>query len=79
MNIREDFKEIIKEITENNKEFKITTRDLLGYFHCEKRTKGNKGRIDSFLEKNNLETIPNYTNVWIDGELTLKHKPKAKK
>lgn len=78
MNIREDFKEIIKEIHENNKEFKISTRDFLGYFHCEKRTKGNKGRIDAFLDINNLETVPNYTNVWIDGELTLKHKAKAK-
>lgn len=78
MKIREDFKEIIKEIQENNKEFKISTRDFLGFFDCEKRTKGNKGRIDSFLESNHLETIPNYINVWIDGELTLKHKAKAK-
>ena len=78
MNIRDDFKEIIKEIRENGKEFKISTRDFLGYFHCEKRTKGNKGRIDNFLDENNLETVPNYINVWIDGELTLKHKAKAK-
>lgn len=78
MNIREEFKGIIKEIQDNNKEFNITTRDFLSYFHCEKRTKGNKGRIDSFLEANNLETVPNYTNVWIDGELILKHKAKAK-
>ncbi len=78
MNTREDFKEIVKEIQENSKEFKITARDFLGYFYCEKRTKGNKGRIDAFLESHNLETEPNYMNVWIDGELTLKHKAKAK-
>jgi predicted transcriptional regulator len=78
MIIRDDFKEIIKEIQENSKEFKISTREFLGFFHCEKRTKGNKGRIDSFLNKHNLETDPNYINVWIDGQLTLKHKAKAK-
>ena len=78
MQIREDFKEIISEIQENNKEFKMSPRDFLAYFHCSKRTKGNTGRIDNFLESKRIETIPNYINVWIDGELTLKHKPKAK-
>ena len=78
MNVREDFKEIIKEIHENEKEFTISVRDFLGYFHCEKRTKGNKGRIDNYLKTNNLETVPDYSSVWIDGALTLKHKAKAK-
>jgi hypothetical protein len=35
-------------------------------------------RIDNFLEDNKLETIPNYTDNWMDGEITLKHKKKAK-
>lgn len=78
MNIREDFKEIVIEIQDNGKEFKISTRDFLGYFHCEKRTKGNKARIDNFLDENRLETFPDYTNAWIDGEITLRHKAKAK-
>lgn len=77
MNIREDFNEIIKEIHESGKEFTISAKDFLGYFHYEKRTKGNRGRIDYFLDSNNLETVPNYNNVWIYGNLTLKHKPKA--
>lgn len=78
MNIRDDFKEIVKEIQENSKEFSMSTRDFLGYFHCEKRTKGNKARIDKFLEENHLETSPDYTNSWIDGDIVLKHKAKAK-
>ncbi len=78
MIIRDDFKEIIKEIQENGKEFKISARDFLAYFYCEKRTKGNNARIDNFLNANNLETEPYYTNVWIDGQITLKHKAKAK-
>lgn len=78
MNIRDDFKEIVKEIQENSKEFSMSTRDFLGYFHCEKRTKGNKARIDKFLEDNHLETNPDYTNSWIDGDIVLRHKAKAK-
>tara|TARA_R110000868_G_scaffold161699_1_gene392462 strand:+ start:800 stop:1780 length:981 start_codon:yes stop_codon:yes gene_type:complete len=78
MKIREDFNEIISEIQVNNKEFKMSPRDFLAYFHCAKRSKGNTGRIDNFLESKRIETIPNYKNVWIDGELILKHKPKAK-
>src|SRR5690554_884790 len=78
MNIRDDLKEIVHEIQTNSKEFTISTRDFLGYFHCEKRTKGNKARIDKYLEDNHLETAPDYTNSWIDGEIVLKHKAKAK-
>src|SRR5690554_8146552 len=78
MNIRDDLKEIVHEIQTNSKEFTISTRDFLGYFHCGKRTKGNKARIDKFLKDNHLETNPDYTNSWIDGEIVLRHKAKAK-
>lgn len=78
MNIREDFKEIVKETQENNKEFVMSPRDFIGYFSYAKRTKGNSARIDNYLESVNLETIPNYKNVYIDGSMTLKHKAKAK-
>lgn len=77
MNIREDFKEIVKEIQENDKEFKMSPRDFLAYFECRKRTIGNTGRIDNFLVANKIETKPNYKNTYIDGEITLKHKPRA--
>lgn len=79
MNLRQDFLEIVKEIKANtSKELKITTRDFLSYFGYEKRTKGNNARIDDYLKKHNLETEPYYVNAWIDGEITLKHKAKAK-
>ncbi len=79
MDIREDFLEIVKEIQENrDKEFEISPRDFLGYFHCEKRTKGNNARIDSFLDTNNLETEPHFSTVWIDGAIKLKHKARAR-
>jgi len=78
MNVREDFKEIIKEIKENNKEFEMTTRDFLSYFHYSKRTKGNNARIDDYLSKNALETYPHYSTVWIEKLITLKHKERAR-
>lgn len=74
----EKFLELVKEIQENDKEFKTTPREILDEFGCVKRTKWNLVRIDNFLEENKLETIPNYTDSWIDGEITLKHKKKAK-
>lgn len=72
------FLELVKEIQEHDKEFPTSPRELLDEFGCSKRTKGNLARIDQFLEENKLETIPDYTSNWIDGEITLKHKKKAK-
>jgi predicted transcriptional regulator len=78
MRVRDEFIEIVKEIVEHEKEFKMSPRTFLGYFFCFKRTKGNNGRIDAYLQEQNLETIPNYINVYMDdAEMTLKHKPKA--
>jgi len=76
--VKEDFKEIVKEIQENDKEFQITPRELLSAFGCEKRTKGNVARINRYLEENKLTTSPDYINSWIDGQITIKHKKKAR-
>jgi predicted transcriptional regulator len=79
MDVRQDFLEIIKEIQENrDKEFNMSPREFLSYFHCEKRTKGNTARIDNFLNSKNLETEPHYSSVWIDGTVKLKHKARAR-
>lgn len=75
---KEKLSEIVKEIQETDKEFKITPRKLLHALSCEKRTKWNLVRIDDYLEKNKLITVPDYTSSWIDGEIILKHKKKAK-
>lgn len=72
------FMELVKEIQENDKEFTLSPRELLDEFDCVKRTKWNVVRIDKFLEDNKLETIPNYTDSWIDDKIILKHKKKAK-
>ncbi len=76
--ITDDFKIKVQEIHEKEKEFTITPRELLHAFKCEKRTKWNVARINQYLEENKLITIPNFINSWIDGEIILKHKKKAK-
>ncbi|HFS66939.1 MAG TPA: CBS domain-containing protein [Flavobacteriia bacterium] len=74
----EKFLELVKEIKENDKEFSITPRELLNSLGCEKRTKWNVVRVNNFLERHKLETYPNYIDSWIDGNIKLKHKKKAK-
>ncbi|WP_339869382.1 CBS domain-containing protein [uncultured Algoriphagus sp.] len=76
--MRKEFLQIVEEITTNDKEILLTPRKLLGYFHLEKRTKGNISRVSKFLNDKRLETIPDFTSVWIDSQITLKHKKKAK-
>lgn len=76
--MRKDFLQIVEEITANDKEILITPRKLLGYFYLEKRTKGNISRVTKFLNDKRLETIPDFTSVWIDSQVILKHKKKAK-
>ena len=68
--IKEEFLELVKEIKENDKEFEISSRELLYFFGCEKRTSGNVAYINRFLNENQLETVPNYVNNWIDGDIT---------
>lgn len=77
MDIRNSFMEIVKEVVENEKEFTMSPRELIGYFNCVKRTKGNNGRIDSYLEDNNIETSPDYKGGYMDGSIVLRHKEKA--
>jgi predicted transcriptional regulator len=74
----EDLLEKIREIKSSEKEFKITPRYLVNSFGFEKRTSGNRLAVSRFLEENQVETDPDYTNVWIDVEITLRHKKKAK-
>lgn len=76
--VSDKLKNIVKEIKENDKEYKITPRDLLWFFYYEKRTKGNCFWINKFLNENQLEVVPDYNSCWIDSEIILKHKKRAK-
>lgn len=76
--ICKDFEQKVEAIINEDKEFSITPRELINAFGFEKRTSGNRAFINKFLQDKKLETIPDYINAWIDGEIKLRHKKKAK-
>lgn len=52
----------------------ITKRELINSLGCEKRTTGNIAYINSWLDKYNLVTVPNYADGYIDDVTELKFK-----
>lgn len=64
----------VEQIKKDKKPRSITPRELLNGLGCYKRTAGNCSDIDNFLEQNQLEVSPNYTDVWIDSEIEIRHK-----
>ncbi len=57
----------------------MTVRNFLLLFdNYEKRTSGNVWRINEFLNKEKMITCPHYQNAWIDEEIEIKEKDKAK-
>jgi len=76
---KEQLDRIVNEIHQNDKDFKISPRNLLEAFNCFKRTKWNVARIDKFLDDNKLETKPSYTDSWVDAEIILRNKKKDEK
>lgn len=77
--MNKNFLEKVSDITsDNDLKYSITPRELFNALGCERRTRGNCCIVDDFLEKRDLIVEPHYNDVWIDSEITLKHKPKAK-
>ncbi|TDX86565.1 CBS domain-containing protein [Epilithonimonas xixisoli] len=72
------FLDILEDINKNDSQYEMTPKELLNYFNCEKRTSGNTWYINSFLDKNNLEVIPHYEDVYLYSTVVLKHKVKAR-
>lgn len=75
MNISDKINDIVNN---NEAEYAITGRELLHYLGFERRTVGVCAEVDRFLENKELMVEPHYNDVWIDSEIMLKHKPKAK-
>lgn len=79
----EEAKEFIKEKTKEIKDkktltFKMTAREFIAGFGAERRSEGNQRIINNYLERHHLETVPPYNEIWIDGDLVLRHKETAK-
>ena len=73
-----EIQEIIKEINNDlNKSFNVTPRQLFNHLNLERRTWRNCQLVDDFLDQNELEIEPGYNDVWIDGNITIRHKAVA--
>jgi len=70
---------LAKEIKETNSTKMITPRTLVAAVGYARRSPGACELIDRFLEENDLEVEPHYLEVWVDNEIELRPKPKAKK
>lgn len=76
---RKEFIELVKEIKESGISKKMSKRQFIWLFGCyEKRTNGNVWRINEYLQKEKMIVVPDFQSGWIDEQIELKEKDKAK-
>ena len=75
-----ELEQFAHECKSNDKLTKVfTVRELIKAFKWERRTNKAWYTIERFLKDNDLYIEPNnYFNVWIDGQVTLKHQNRKK-
>ena len=75
---KEEFKKLAEEIKSSGQPKKLTVKELLSYFHQERRSK----RVIPWIRKNitnlGLECHPDFENVYIDAEIELRKRPTVK-
>jgi predicted transcriptional regulator len=74
---KEKLNELVSDIKANDTTHSLTAREFINALGCEKRSSGNVWHINQYLSDNQLEVEPNYTDVWIDSTITLRHKKRA--
>lgn len=70
----EELNTIAQKIQADQTPVSMTKREFINALGCVKRTTGNVRYINEFLDRNNLVTIPNYIDGWIDEEIKLSFK-----
>lgn len=75
----EEFKKIIDEIKSSGDPHSLSVRKLLRLFHQERRGSGVAAWIHHNLNKNGIESVPDFANVYIDSKIELRKKQAAKK
>ena len=71
---RDELNNIANQVQKTKRPVPITKRELINSLGCEKRTTGNIAYINSWLDKYNLVTVPNYADGYIDDVTELKFK-----
>ena len=74
---KDAFRNFIEEIKHDKKPRTISAREFINCLGCERRTVGNVAYINRFLDEHELETVPNYNDVWIDSDIVVQHKKLA--
>ncbi|MUU78457.1 CBS domain-containing protein [Winogradskyella endarachnes] len=76
--VKPEFEEIIKEIKEENKVVVLLTKQLLWYFHCERRSKYNNIIIKNYLKRHKIEVVPDFATTYLWGNVELKQAEKVR-
>lgn len=71
---RDELNNIANQVQKTKQPVPITKRELINSLGCEKRTTRNIAYINSWLDKYNLVTVPNYADGHIDDVTKLKFK-----
>jgi CBS domain-containing protein len=71
-----EFEEIKNDVGDR-KEPSTTVRELLRWFDSRRRRTGVVKRIQTELDDAGIVTIPDFTKVWIDAEITFKKAPQV--
>ena len=62
----DELNNIANQVQKTKQPVPITKRELINSLGCEKRTTRNIAYINSWLDKYNLVTVPNYVDGYID-------------
>src|SRR6266403_4349074 len=75
---KDTFKALAEDIKSTGQSRKLTVRDLLSYFHQQRRSDRVVRWIRSHLEKFGVECTPDFEQEFIDSEVELRKKPTVK-
>ena len=75
---KDAFKSLTEEIKSTGQSRKLTVRELLSYFHQQRRSDPVVRWIHDNLEKFGIECIPDFEQVFIDSTVELRKKPTIK-
>ena len=70
----DELNNIANQVQKTKRPVSITKRELINSLGCEKRTTGNIAYVNSWLDKHNLISVPNYADGHIDDSIELQFK-----
>ncbi|MCH7913809.1 MAG: CBS domain-containing protein [Deltaproteobacteria bacterium] len=75
---KDEFKKLAEEVKSSGHPHRLTVRELLNYYHQDRRGQGVVSWIRSDLSELGLECNPDFDGVFLDGHVELRKKPTVK-